>query len=85
MVFRTSTWFPQGWTLQELIAPPLVEFFSKDRELIRNKKSLERQICKITRIPSNALRGSPSTELSVAERMPWSETRQTTHVSLAGQ
>jgi hypothetical protein len=30
--FRNSKWFTRGWTLQELIAPKSVEFFSKDRE-----------------------------------------------------
>jgi hypothetical protein len=39
--FRSSKWFTRGWTLQELIAPILVEFFSKDRELLGDKKSLE--------------------------------------------
>ena len=30
--FRKSRWFKRGWTLQELIAPALVEFFSKEGE-----------------------------------------------------
>jgi hypothetical protein len=68
----------RGWTLQELIAPTLVEFFSKSRELLGDKKSLERHICEITRIPSKALRGSPLAEFSATERMLWAETRQTT-------
>jgi hypothetical protein len=29
--FRKSRWFTRGWTLQELIAPASVEFFSKGR------------------------------------------------------
>lgn len=76
--FRISRWFTRGWTLQELIAPTLVEFFSKDRELLGDKKSLERHIGEITRIPSKALRGGPLAEFSVTERMSWAETRQTT-------
>jgi hypothetical protein len=40
--YRTSKWFTRGWTLQELIASKSVEFFSKDRELLGNKTSLER-------------------------------------------
>jgi hypothetical protein len=76
--FRTSRWFTRGWTLQELIAPISVEFFSKNREFLGDKKSLERHICEITRIPSNALRGGPLAEFSVTERMLWAETRQTT-------
>ena len=30
--FRKSRWFTRGWTLQERIAPVLVEFFSKEGE-----------------------------------------------------
>lgn len=76
---RRSRWFERGWTLQELIAPKSVEFFSKNYELIGDKKSLERQICEITRIPGIALRGSPLPTFSVAERMSWAETRKTTY------
>src|ERR1700722_13303347 len=36
--FRKSRWFTRGWTLQELVAPPLVEFFSKEGEQLGNKK-----------------------------------------------
>jgi hypothetical protein len=76
--FRKSTWFTRGWTLQELIAPASVDFFSKEGELLGNKASLERSICEITGIPVNALRGSPLSDFSVAERMSWAERRETT-------
>jgi hypothetical protein len=78
IAFRTSRWFTRGWTLQELIAPTSVEFFSKNWELLGDRKSLERHICEITRIPSKALRGSPLAGFSATERMSWAETRQTT-------
>jgi hypothetical protein len=78
MAFRTSRWFTRGWTLQELIAPTSVEFFSKNWKLLGDKRSLERHICEITRIPSKALRGGPLAEFSATERMSWAETRQTT-------
>jgi hypothetical protein len=76
--FQISRWFTRGWTLQELIAPTSVEFFSKDQGLLGDKASLERYICEITRIPSKALRGSPLAEFSATERMSWAESRQTT-------
>ena len=79
MSFRTSRWFTRGWTLQELIAPISVEFFSKNRKLLGDKRSLERHICEITGIPSKALRRGSLAEFSVAERLSWAETRQTTH------
>jgi hypothetical protein len=57
--FRKSRWFTRGWTLQELVAPALVEFFTKEGELLGNKNSLERHICEVTGIPAKALRGGP--------------------------
>lgn len=30
LAFRKSRWFTRGWTLQELLAPKFVEFFSKE-------------------------------------------------------
>ena len=77
--FRTSRWFTRGWTLQELIAPASVEFFSEEGELLGNKASLERHICEITGIPVKALPGASSlSDFSVTERIAWSENRETT-------
>ncbi|KAH8658829.1 heterokaryon incompatibility protein-domain-containing protein [Tricladium varicosporioides] len=75
--FRKSKWFTRGWTLQELIAPASVEFFSKEGELLGDKTSLEGDICEITRIPVKALQGSPLPDFSVAERMSWAANRET--------
>jgi hypothetical protein len=75
--FRKSRWFTRGWTLQELIAPPSVEFFSKERELLGNKISLEGYICEITGIPVKALRGGSLSDFSVTERMSWADKRET--------
>jgi hypothetical protein len=77
--FRKSEWFRRGWTLQELIAPASVDFFSKQGELLGNKASLEQDICEITGIPATALRGSVLSDFSVAERMSWTEFRETTY------
>jgi hypothetical protein len=76
--FRKSKWFTRGWTLQELIAPASVGFFSKEAVLLGNKVSLERHICEITGIPVKALRGSPLSDFSVTERMSWAASRETT-------
>ncbi|KFY46562.1 hypothetical protein V494_00422 [Pseudogymnoascus sp. VKM F-4513 (FW-928)] len=75
--FRNSRWFTRGWTLQELIAPPSVEFFSSDGKRLGDKKSLERQIYEITGIPPSALRGAPLTEFGVTERLSWANNRET--------
>jgi len=77
--FRKSKWFTRGWTLQELIAPTIVEFFSEDWEHLGNKASLERVVREITGIPVNVLQGSPLSNLSVTERMSWAENRNTTY------
>ncbi|KAN0085501.1 HET domain containing protein [Elaphomyces granulatus] len=76
--FRKSRWFTRGWTLQELVAPTIVEFFYKDGEQLGNKKSLERHIHEVTGISLKALRGSPLSDFSVPERMLWVEKRETT-------
>jgi hypothetical protein len=57
--FVQSRWFSRGWTLQELIAPASVEFFSQEGERPGDKKSLEKEITEITEINVLALRGNP--------------------------
>ncbi|KAN0070370.1 hypothetical protein V8E54_011239 [Elaphomyces granulatus] len=76
--FRKSRWFTRGWTLQELVAPAIVEFFSAEGEQLGNKKSLERHIHEVTGIPVKALQGSPLSDFSTPERMLWAEKRETT-------
>jgi hypothetical protein len=67
--FGDSRWFTRGWTLQELIAPPSVEFFCSNGNRLGDKKSLEGQLHKITAIPVSALQGSPLSEFSFDERI----------------
>ena len=76
--FRKSRWFSRGWTLQELVAPASVEFFSKESEYLGNKRSLERHIHEVTGIPVKALARQPLSDFSVPERMLWAENRDTT-------
>jgi Heterokaryon incompatibility protein (HET) len=76
--FQKSRWFARGWTLQDLIAPALVEFFSREGEYLGDKRSLERHIVEATGIPVEALRGSPLSNFSISERMSWVEDRGTT-------
>jgi hypothetical protein len=76
--FRCSQWFRRGWTLQELLAPASVEFFSKQGKRLGTRVSLEREIHEITQIPIAALRGQPLSEFSVEDRMNWAARRTTT-------
>lgn len=73
-----SRWFTRGWTLQELIAPKLVEFFSSEGKRLGDKESLENRIHDITRIKIPALRGASLSDFPIHERMNWSSGRETT-------
>jgi Heterokaryon incompatibility protein (HET) len=75
--FRISKWFTRGWTLQELLAPKSVEFFSREGDLLGDKNMLEQQIHEITGIPITALRGSPLPHFSINERLRWAAKRET--------
>lgn len=78
IAFRQSRYWTRGWTLQELIAPTIVEFFSKEGRPLGDKKKLEMLIHETTGIPVLALRGDPFSNFSVAERKNWAAERQTT-------
>ncbi|KAF5848455.1 hypothetical protein GGP41_005884 [Bipolaris sorokiniana] len=76
--FRASAWFTRGWTLQELIAPLSVEFFSREGLRIGDKTSLDQLLHTITSIPLAALRNCLLNQFSTSERMRWAENRVTT-------
>jgi ankyrin repeat protein len=75
--FKKSRWFTRGWTLQELIAPASVEFFSREGTCLGNKKSLEQTLHEITGIAVKALRGSHLSQFSTQERFSWAAKRNT--------
>ncbi|KAI1092557.1 SNF2 family N-terminal domain-containing protein [Rostrohypoxylon terebratum] len=82
-LFRRSKWFLRGWTLQELLAPRIVRFYTKSWKFIGSNKSSDRKFCgllqDITAIPREVLNGSqPITQSSVATRMRWAANRRTT-------
>ncbi|KAI4934090.1 hypothetical protein J4E86_011472 [Alternaria arbusti] len=76
--FRVSRWFTRGWTLQELLAPRSVEFFSADGARLGDKDSLNQTIHEVTQIPIEALSGSDLSNFDVTERFSWAQKRQTT-------
>ena len=75
--FRSSRWFTRGWTLQELLAPSIVEFFSQEWEKLGDKMSLKSLISKATGIPYGVLDGAPLSQFSVDERLRWKGDRDT--------
>ena len=76
--FRRSRWFTRGWTLQELLAPRSVSFYSDNRTYLGDRKSLKQIIHEVTNIPCPALAGAPLNSFSVETRLSWSDNRQTT-------
>jgi hypothetical protein len=76
--FQRSKWFTRGWTLQELLAPLSVEFFSWEGQRLGDKKLLELQIHDITSIAVQALQDSSLSQFSVNERLAWAAKRETT-------
>ncbi|KAF1351448.1 hypothetical protein EJ07DRAFT_183822 [Lizonia empirigonia] len=77
MAFRQSRWFTRGWTLQELLAPSVVEFFSRNGKKFGSKLSLLSTLREITGIPGTALQGMPLSDFNVNERVSWNEHRTT--------
>ncbi|CAI4214683.1 unnamed protein product [Parascedosporium putredinis] len=79
--FAASRWFRRGWTLQELLAPRLVEFYDHRWTEIGTKASLVSDLQRITGIRAEVLQGAPPGDLcTVAERMSWASKRETQRI-----
>jgi len=85
MDFYDSGWFTRGWTLQELLAPRDVKFFSQGWHYLGSKDEYSELICRRTKIEVDFLLGArPLGTASIAKRMSWSARRRTTrHEDLA--
>jgi hypothetical protein len=78
-VFARSKWFRRGWTLQELLAPKEVEFFSGNWSPIGEKRALSVLLSEITGIDTEILQDDkPLDSASVARRMSWAAKREVT-------
>ncbi|KAI7211857.1 hypothetical protein KC333_g7446 [Hortaea werneckii] len=77
--FSQARWWLRGWTLQELLAPEYVEFYSSNWTSLGTKNELCHEIAPITGIDSGYLNGSvPVQDASIAKRMSWASKRRTT-------
>jgi hypothetical protein len=76
--FRNSRWFTRGWTLQELLAPKEVVFYSREWIEMGSKEDSATTISEITGIDPEALGTLDITRFSIAERMSWASSRVTT-------
>lgn len=86
--FRSSRWFSRGWTLQELLAPRDVVFYSKDWDPLgvkssadMNSESLHELLSQITGIDVKVLQNLQDvSSVSIAKRMSWAARRETTRI-----
>ncbi|QDS74120.1 hypothetical protein FKW77_009871 [Venturia effusa] len=80
----SSHWFTRGWTLQELIAPPDLIFFSSDWTEIGRRKDFDVAKCisSITGIPDWVLlsKDFQPADFYVAQKMAWAADRKTTRI-----
>ncbi|KAF2673052.1 HET-domain-containing protein, partial [Microthyrium microscopicum] len=75
-----SRWFTRGWTLQELLAPQKLLFYSRDWKALGGREKWRHHIAHITKIHEEALRGGAVAcrEFSIAQKMSWASGRQST-------
>jgi len=88
--FRTSRWFTRGWTLQELLAPSVLCFYSQDwkpigwlfkkHEAPETTSSLVPTVAELTGIPIHIISGARVDNAAVSAKMSWVSKRQTTRV-----
>jgi hypothetical protein len=77
-MFRRSRWFTRGWTLQELIAPRFVDFFDTTWKFVGTKLTLSNLLHEITGVSLDSLRTRGLRGISIAQKMSWAASRQTT-------
>ncbi|KAG4436230.1 hypothetical protein IFR05_008286 [Cadophora sp. M221] len=80
-VLGACRWFTRGWTLQELIASKSIEFYDKQWNMKGTKLSLSTVLSRLTGVDEEIIRDSELVSTaSVAKRMSWAASRQTTRV-----
>lgn len=75
---RRSRWFTRGWTLQELLVPRRLEFYSQDWKLLGSRKQFADAISSMTRTGRPFLLGRDLELASIAQKMSWAATRRIT-------
>lgn len=79
--FCQSKWFTRGWTLQELLAPTAMNFYSKDWSKIASRSTLAQIISETTKISIEYLQGDGTFNIaSIAQKMAWVSQRSTTRI-----
>jgi ankyrin repeat protein len=78
IAFQQSRWFSRGWTLQELLAPQTVVFFSQEGRKLGTRDSLKGLIAKSTNLPIPVLNGTALSSFPTEERLNWIKNRKVT-------
>lgn len=74
--FRQSKWFTRGWTLQEFLAPGMLEFYDSQWEYTGSKAGMEELLKEITGIRDL----DNFDQACVAQKISWASRRETTRV-----
>lgn len=75
-----SLWFTRGWTLQELIGPRNLRFYSSTWDYLGSKLELASQLHIATGIEERVLLTGIFSDIRIAGRMRWAARRVTTRV-----
>lgn len=79
--FSASEWFKRGWTLQELLAPVTLIFYSRGWSEIAPRSTMADLICETTRIDTVYLHGDEMFKnASIAQKMSWVSRRETKRI-----
>ncbi|KAK5075675.1 maturation of 5S rRNA [Exophiala xenobiotica] len=79
--FVRSRWFTRGWTLQELLAPKIVNMYGEDWIPLGSRPELSCHIRSATGIDEDLLNGIQDLQsYSIAQRMSWVSKRNATRI-----
>lgn len=76
--FKKCRWFTRGWTLQEMLAPDVVEFFDVIWEFFGEKHYMISLLTHVTKIERRFFDDAQTA--SVAQKFSWAANRETTRV-----
>ena len=79
--FKKSRWFSRGWTLQELLTPVRLSFFSENWTIVGYLEDLISTVSDVTKTSGDVLlHVTPLHDVPLAKRMSWAANRQTTRI-----
>lgn len=80
LTLQGSEWFTRGWTLQELIAPAEVIFYTQSWSILDTRTNLASQIELITKVDYRVLLTGRVDDISVAKKMSWAANRKSARI-----